>query len=121
MRTITLAIALIAACTSCTEPAPRPRAATDDAADPQGHTAPSGATQDANAAVAAGLPLADPQDREDAQRGLIASEADLVITGADGQVIWNPKYDFITGDAPRASTRASGGRRSSTTSTVSSR
>ena len=53
----------------------------DGAADAQGHTAPTPVTAAANAAVAKALPLADPQDFEDARRGLIAGDGDVVIPG----------------------------------------
>lgn len=75
--------------------------ATDTTADAQGHTAPSRHTVAANAAVAAALPLADRQDFEDANRGLVASDPEVAITTADGRRVWRTAdYAFVTGDAP---------------------
>lgn len=93
------AIALALGLASC-KPSPPP-AAGDAGPDAQGHVAPTSATAEANAAVARELPLADTEDFEDAKRGLVASEPDLVIRGADGATIWSPAdYGFVSGDAP---------------------
>ena len=73
----------------------------DPSADAQGHTAPSSATVEANQKVAQELELADPQDLEDARRGLIASDENLLIEGPDGTPIWDMNaYNFIAGEAP---------------------
>jgi alkyl sulfatase BDS1-like metallo-beta-lactamase superfamily hydrolase len=73
----------------------------DPGADAEGHTAPTNVTVDANAKVREALPLADPQDFEDARRGLIASHPNLQVKDADGKRIWDmPAYDFVKGDAP---------------------
>ena len=48
-------------------------------------SAASEATIAANRKVAESLPLADPQDFEDARRGLVASDDPLVITGPEGR------------------------------------
>ena len=73
----------------------------EQGADRQGHSAPSSFTVEANAAIAASLPLDDPQDLRDAQRGFIASTEDLVVTDANGREVWNlPEYAFIRGEAP---------------------
>jgi len=69
--------------------------------DAQGNTAPTRFTEVANAAVAGALPLADPQDFEDAQRGLVASDPDFVVKNAAGDAISEARaYAFVTGDAP---------------------
>jgi alkyl sulfatase BDS1-like metallo-beta-lactamase superfamily hydrolase len=69
--------------------------------DVAGNTAPSGATQALQAAVGEGLALADPQDFEDARRGLIASDPELQVAGPNGSLIWDmPSYSFVEGDAP---------------------
>jgi alkyl sulfatase BDS1-like metallo-beta-lactamase superfamily hydrolase len=69
--------------------------------DAQGHTAPTTRTADANAALARELPLADPQDFEDARRGLIAGDGDVIVEGEGGARIWDTRaYDFVAGDAP---------------------
>ncbi len=80
---------------------PQQDASANADADADGFTAPTAITTNANASVAEELPLADPQDFEDAQRGLIASDPDLRITGPGDAVIWDmPSYDFIKGAAP---------------------
>jgi alkyl sulfatase BDS1-like metallo-beta-lactamase superfamily hydrolase len=76
-------------------------AGADAGADAQGNTAPTRFTEAANADVAKALPLADPQDFEDAQRGLVASDPNLVVKDAAGRAIWDAgQYAFVTGDAP---------------------
>src|SRR5690606_12135139 len=45
--------------------------------------------------------LEEHPDYLDATRGLIAQEEQILITGKEGQVVWNTAdYDFITGKAP---------------------
>ena len=79
----------------------KPQVEVDAGADKQGHSAPSEYTQKANAAVAKALTLDDQQDFEDANRGFIATQEQLVIRNANGDPVWNlPAYDFIQGDAP---------------------
>ncbi|MFN2375627.1 MAG: alkyl/aryl-sulfatase [Candidatus Binatia bacterium] len=73
------------------------------AVDADGHTAATTFTMQANAAVAAALPLGDQQDFEDARRGLLATEAGLEIagSGSGSPPAWNTKdYAFVDGDAP---------------------
>jgi len=80
---------------------PQPAAEADAGSD--GNGAASDFTARANAAVAAALPLADKADFDDADRGLVATEPDLVIAGPGGgpRPLWRPKdYAFISGDAP---------------------
>jgi alkyl sulfatase BDS1-like metallo-beta-lactamase superfamily hydrolase len=96
-----LATSLSVACAR--EEAPRPAPGAPDAAAPdaQGHTPPTGATVASNAAVAASLALDDPQDFEDARRGLVASESQVVIEAADGRTLWDTRdYGFVSGDSP---------------------
>ena len=69
---------------ACAAPAPRP-APGDDAPDAAGATPATAATRAANAAFEK-LPLGDPGDLEDAQRGLVATDPDLVIDGEAGRV-----------------------------------
>lgn len=70
-------------------------------ADAQGHTKPTQETVLANANVLEQLPFHDRQDFEDAQKGLIAKDPDLVVKDSKGEMVWNlPGYDFIQGDAP---------------------
>jgi linear primary-alkylsulfatase len=73
----------------------------DSSADAQGHSAPSEFTIKANRALARELPLTDQQDFEDATRGFIATDPQVVVTNDKGESVWNlPAYDFIQGDAP---------------------
>ncbi len=82
---------LLAACGGEEAPPPLPSAPDADA---HGHTAPTAATLAAREARVAGLPLGDPQDREDATRGLVARDEAL-------DLVWDrPAYDFVEGDAP---------------------
>ena len=69
-----------AACAHPTPPAPD-----DSAPDATGATPASAATRAANAAFEK-LPLGDPGDLEDAQRGLVEQDPDLVIEGPNGRV-----------------------------------
>jgi len=72
-----------------------------EGADAQGHTPPTKYTIEANVKVAESLPLDDQQDFEDARRGLIASDPDLRVTGANGKKLWDQTaYRFIKGKAP---------------------
>jgi alkyl sulfatase BDS1-like metallo-beta-lactamase superfamily hydrolase len=74
---------------------------TDLPPDVAGNTAPSARTAALNASVAQSLPLGDQQDFEDAKRGLIASDAELRVAGAEGTPIWDmTTYGFIDGDPP---------------------
>ncbi len=91
-------LALLVLVVACDRPA---RPASDATADAQGHTAPSERTVAANAAVAASLPLNDPQDFADATRGLVASDPQVDIVTADGRRVWRTAdYGFVTGEAP---------------------
>jgi alkyl sulfatase BDS1-like metallo-beta-lactamase superfamily hydrolase len=73
----------------------------DPGADANGFTAPTRETLEAQAAVARALPLADEQDYEDARRGLVASDPDVVVENARGGRVWDTSaYAFVTGDAP---------------------
>src|SRR5262245_5659338 len=72
-----------------------------DGVDALGRSAPTGATLAANEAVARSLPLDDPQDFEDASRGRVAGDAEVVIQGDDGRTIWDTRaYAFVAGQAP---------------------
>ena len=97
---ITLILTL--ALTGCAKKKEAPTfAGTDLPPDAAGNVAPSAQTAALNASVRERLPLDDPQDFEDAKRGLIASDAELRIAGRDGAPIWDmPAYGFVDGDAP---------------------
>ncbi|MGD8823998.1 MAG: alkyl sulfatase dimerization domain-containing protein [Myxococcales bacterium] len=100
--------AMLLTLSACKQAQPSPAHESMGAApDVAGNTAPSPRTEAHNADVAQSLPLDDPQDFEDARRGLIASDPDLQVIGADGQVIWDVKsYGFIEGE-PRPSVNPS--------------
>ncbi len=69
--------------------------------DERGFTAPTEYTRKTNQAVKDTLPLDDPQDFEDARRGLIASDPQLIVKREQDALAWNmPGYDFIEGDTP---------------------
>ena len=58
-------------------------------------------TMDANAAVAAGLPVDDQRDLDFAGRGFIATMDDPQVKTADGKLVWDfAAYDFLKGPAP---------------------
>jgi alkyl sulfatase BDS1-like metallo-beta-lactamase superfamily hydrolase len=91
-----LAIALVAGC-----PAPPPAPAPPGEADAHGATAATSFTIEANQAAARELPLADAQDFEDAKRGLLATDPEVVIRGEDGSTVWDTReYRFVAGEAP---------------------
>ncbi len=59
------------------------------------------ATAEANAKVAATLPLNDPSDFADATRGRLAQIEGGIIRNAKGDVVWDANsYAFLNGDAP---------------------
>jgi alkyl sulfatase BDS1-like metallo-beta-lactamase superfamily hydrolase len=98
MKILTLTIILLAVWTlsSCDSRTPY-----EPGADGDGHTAPTAATIGINAAVKQELNFSDQQDFEDAQRGLIASDPDLLVRTVSGEMVWNPaEYEFIEGEAP---------------------
>ncbi len=96
-----IALTLCFACAREEEGRPAPGAPGAGMPDAQGHGAPSASTAAANAAVAEALPLDDPQDFEDARRGLVASEPEVVILAADGRKLWDTRdYGFVAGDSP---------------------
>ncbi|MDJ0789436.1 MAG: alkyl sulfatase dimerization domain-containing protein [Myxococcota bacterium] len=81
------------------EPTPTVEVGPD--ADAQGHSAPTSATVAANAAVAEALPLEDPVDFEDAERGLLLRDENVEVAGPAGSASWNTaEYAFIDGQAP---------------------
>jgi alkyl sulfatase BDS1-like metallo-beta-lactamase superfamily hydrolase len=97
MRAAILALSGLGLLFACRE-APPP---VEAGADAQGHTAPSSYTRQANAALAQALQLGDAQDFEDARRGLVASDPDVVVERPGGGAIWDTReYAFVRGDAP---------------------
>ncbi|MGH7898117.1 MAG: MBL fold metallo-hydrolase, partial [Candidatus Binatia bacterium] len=96
-RFVGLLVTLFIACS----PPPPPPAPGESAPDADGFFAPSRATEESQAKTAAALPLADPQDLQDAKRGFLGADADLVVRSADGKPIWDmTAYRFETGDPP---------------------
>jgi alkyl sulfatase BDS1-like metallo-beta-lactamase superfamily hydrolase len=95
----TSALACALAVIACARATPPP-AADDASIDASGATPATAATREANVRFAA-LPLTDPADLADAQRGLVAHEDGLVIKSASGAVIWDTTaYGFLSGDPP---------------------
>ncbi|MEH6487341.1 alkyl/aryl-sulfatase [Hyphomonas oceanitis] len=97
------AIALSACASQATAPealAPETTAAPAIPAPPEAGVA-TEATREANAALAARLPLDEQSDVEDAARGRIAYIDAPAILAEDGHVVWAiPQFDFLKGDAP---------------------
>ncbi|MEZ6002536.1 alkyl/aryl-sulfatase [Hyphomonas sp.] len=96
MRHAALALAALISFAACSkQPAEAPKA---DAAPPAGVA--TDATKAANAALADRLPLAQPGDFEDAERGLLAQIQDDIVD-ENGNVVWSVHaFDFIDGAAP---------------------
>src|SRR5215475_13728120 len=88
---VTVASALVFSCSDSSAPE----------ADAHGATAATSSSREAIAAAVRGLPLDDPQDFEDAQRGRIGGEEDVVIRDAAGKTLWDTRsYDFVRGEPP---------------------
>ncbi|MFO0690250.1 MAG: alkyl sulfatase dimerization domain-containing protein [Myxococcota bacterium] len=106
--TATGAALLLGGCgpgTTGSEDAPSPRAgagSTVDATTPDaaGFSAPSEATRAANEAFGAALPLEDPIDFEEADRGLVARDPAFEIRSATGRRFGPAQFAFVEGDAP---------------------
>lgn len=95
---VAICLSLLAACGERQPPPPPGPEAPPDA---QGNTAASQFTEAKNQAVAKELPLADAQDFEDAKRGLLAGDGDVVIKDDAGKTVWDTSaYGFVKGDAP---------------------
>jgi alkyl sulfatase BDS1-like metallo-beta-lactamase superfamily hydrolase len=95
-RVIVFLIASLLVTSACDRPLPR-----ESGADEMGHTPPTAATIEANAAVLETLKGMSRQDFEDARRGLIASDSALRVTAASGAAIWDLTANaFIEGEAP---------------------
>ncbi len=81
--------------------APERETAGDGGVDAQGHTPPSSDTIRRHEAAAKDPAFASEQDLEDARRGLVASDPEVVIRAPDGRTIWDTTaYAFVGGDAP---------------------
>ena len=86
---------------ACDRPPPLPDVPLGPDADADGHTAPTPETAAHNLEAGAALALDDPADFEDAERGLVARDPDVVIQGPLGEPIWQTSaYRFQQGDAP---------------------
>ncbi len=100
-----VAMALLSGCEGGENPASVPAAETEAAAagpDASGFSAPSAITAKANADFGAALALADAIDFEEAQRGLIESDATQTIESATGRKWSQQQFAFVTGDAPES-------------------
>ena len=70
-------------------------------ANDQGNTAPTAITEEVNASVLEELPFSDRQSFVESQRGLIASDPELIVLDPEGNSIWDQTaYDFVEGEAP---------------------
>ncbi len=65
------------------------------------HAPVTASVAEANRALELSLPLADREDFEDAQRGLIGALSPAVVEGTGGRVVWSMEdYDFLDGERP---------------------
>ena len=95
MRILTISF-LAVALAACSREVPKV-----EGADAAGFSAPTSATAKAQADTAAGLPVEDGNDMQEAERGLVAREPSLKVMAADGSVAYDADgYQFIKGDAP---------------------
>ncbi|MBK1873589.1 MBL fold metallo-hydrolase [Marinobacter sp. 1-3A] len=68
-----------------------------------GHTAPTDITNRINKEVLEQRPFSNREDFENARRGLIAQDPDLIVQGQNNKAIWNmPEYAFIDEDGKNA-------------------
>jgi alkyl sulfatase BDS1-like metallo-beta-lactamase superfamily hydrolase len=97
VRVFTLIMLSVSALIGCEGEPP----ATQVAIGSQGNTPPTPSTVAINQAVAESLDLTNPQDFDNATKGLIARADGLRVSMADGSMVWSLNdYDFIHGDAP---------------------
>ena len=82
IRPVLSSVAVLAVAIACGD-RPAPRELAESAEGGQGQSAPTEYTRRANQAVAAALPLDDPIDFENADRGLLAREPELRIEALD--------------------------------------
>lgn len=72
-------------------------------ADAQGHTAPTNVTIKANKAVLQQRAFSNTDDFDNATKGFIAKEDDLIIKHLNGKNVWDmPAYDFIDAEGRKA-------------------
>ncbi len=93
-------VLLVALALACGEPRPSAPAGGAAAPDEHGFSAPSSFTAQANAKLAAALPLDEPADFEEATRGLVESDPDMSISSANGRTWSQQLFSFVEGDAP---------------------
>lgn len=99
-----VAIGVMAVAAGCS-PAPDTGMSTQDFgpdADEDGHSAATQHTAQVNEAFAQSLPIANTQDFEEARRGFIATDENLVVRNPAGDVIWDLKSttELVEGDCP---------------------
>ncbi|MFT4569662.1 MAG: alkyl sulfatase BDS1-like metallo-beta-lactamase superfamily hydrolase [Candidatus Binatia bacterium] len=100
-RSVFLSLVVFAVAASSGCGSDTPVLAPEPGADADGHIAPTAATAALQARVGSELPFDADPDQEDARRGLIASEPEILIKASDGRTLWSTAdYDFIQGDAP---------------------
>lgn len=92
----------------------------DADADKNGHTTPTTATMAANQQLADTLPLTNTQDFEDARRGLIAQDPNLIIANHENREVWSlPAFSFIPNAAtPETAAEAANAAKASTPASV---
>jgi len=99
--TLILIVAIVASCRDSRQEAP-PAAPADAAAavDAHGFTAATQATSAANATYGVALSLDEPQDFDEAKRGLVESDPNVRIQQPNGET-WSPQlFAFVKGDPP---------------------
>ena len=101
--TLMTSTSLILALTACDENLGSEPVDFEQSADAHGHTAPTEVTVKANNAVLQQRAFSNTNDFDNAKRGLIAKEDDLIIKHLNGRNIWDmPAYDFIDAEGKSA-------------------
>jgi alkyl sulfatase BDS1-like metallo-beta-lactamase superfamily hydrolase len=91
------AVLLLAVAAACSETPSAEGPPVDD----QGFTAATSFTREVVGEAMRGLALDDQQDFEDARRGRLGGDADVVLQGPGGTTIWDTRsYAFVAGEAP---------------------
>ena len=86
-----LALPLLLSLSACDSPLKQ-----EADSDANGHTAPTALTIKANKAVLNKRPFSNKADFEEAKRGLIAQDKNLITKNQNGDIIWDmPSYDFV--------------------------
>jgi alkyl sulfatase BDS1-like metallo-beta-lactamase superfamily hydrolase len=108
MKNLAAALAAVALASACAKRASTTFDVGDPSPDAAGNTAPTPATAALQSATASRLELDSATDFEDARRGLVASDPNLVVQADSGETIWNmPAYAFLESQEPSASVNPS--------------